>query len=131
MEQKGIGDRLQLKMGFVVVNALGIAGPVAAGQHNGPIYRAHQEMVQGRVGQHHPRLRHVRSHRRGQIMGIADREQHDRGSPPQEERSLVITDYAKLPHGLQIAGHHRQRLVGAMFAGPQPLHHGFLGGIAG
>ena len=63
MNQKPVRDSHQLFHGLVILVGDGLVGAVAAGHHQRyTVHRPEQEVMEGRIGQHHPERGALRSH---------------------------------------------------------------------
>jgi hypothetical protein len=120
VDQKSVGDAGQPLEGLPLVGADGLVGQVAAGGHHGEVQLPQQQMVQRRVGEHHPQVGvpggHVRGHRGSGPAG----EQHDGGLRPGEQRLDLRRGLAHRANLIEVPGHQGEGLVAAGLAGSQP-----------
>ena len=115
----GVGDRL--------------VGHVAAGQHERAGHVTEQQVVQRRVRQHQAEMPVTGRHRvrdRCRAVGPPG-QQHDRPRAAGQHPLRGGIDLAQRPRGGQVADHHRERLVLAVLAGPQPGRGVLAGGVGG
>jgi hypothetical protein len=108
-----------------------LVGDVAARHHQRLPDVGEQEVVQRRVRQQHAEVGGARSDRRCDRGTGEPRRQHDRPVSTREQGRLLVAQDDQPACGGHVAGHHRERLVLAVLAGPERRHGGLVAREAG
>ena len=120
VQQVIIGDPLQPPARVLVVYRLRLIAAVARGQHQRPCHALHQQVMQGRVGQHESQGVLTGSDAVGQ--GFAGRVQHHDGcGPVAQQRRLRLVDPGEARDHGDVARHQGKRLVIAVFTRTQAV----------
>ncbi len=145
MQQQGIGQRGQILPGVGRVDHQRLTCGVATGHHqpgglrllqpvgvNGSARSlVEQEMMQRRVGQHHPQGLQMRCQVRPKLRGLwLGVQQHDGALRRRQPACFIGRNFNLVVQRCQIRNHHCQRLGGPPFEGAQTRHRSGLARIA-
>jgi hypothetical protein len=136
--QPGVGQRGEPGQRIGVVGDDRLAGQIAGGHHQhvrtGWVAgQPEQQHVQSRVGQHHTQVGIVRCHRVGHAVAGAGApgQQDDRPADAGEQVLLARRERDQPPGGIQVGGHHSERLAAPALAGTQLGDRSGVAGVAG
>ena len=116
VQQLAVGNLVQALERILVLGALRFFREIAGGQHDRAAEATHQQVMQGRVGQHETQLLLSGCDSIGQQPRCAHRQHHDGCGRRVQGLGLGIADLAVVAHFGDIRSHQGQRFVWAMLA---------------
>ena len=131
VEEERVGDRREPleRVGILVGDRL--VGAVAGGHHQHVPGGPREQVVKGRVGQHHAEVARARRHRGREAGAAAPAGDHDRALRPGQQlfrRGAELDQSTRRP---QVCRHQRERLLLAVLAGPERVDGTLVGCDAG
>ena len=111
VDEEGVGDLGETFPRILVAVRDRLVGDVAAREHEHASCVREQQVVQGRVGQHHAELTRGCGHGRGDASARRPRRQHDRAGAGGEKRLGLGVEHGELAHRGDVGSHQRERLV--------------------
>ena len=120
MDQEEVGDAVEALQRLALIGAERLVAEVPASGHNRKVELAQQQVMQRRVGQHHPEVRIPRGDGHGQWRCV-DRElpaaKQDDGCLGRAQQSLFERrDFAELPDRVERREHQREGFLLALLA---------------
>lgn len=110
MSEEVIGDRPKTRAGLAIFIGDGLLREIPAGHDQGALHRPQQEVVEGGVGEHDPKVAIPGGHLLGDRAVGAFPQEDDGTFRGGKEFGLDCSNFAETPHGLQVWNHDGQGL---------------------
>ncbi len=128
--EERVGDAGEPFQRVVVAEGDRLVGDVAAGQHERRAHVAEQQVMQRRVGEHHPEVGRARRHGRRHRRIRAPRREHDRSARRAQQLARPVVERDKCLGRLKVWRHHGERPLLAVLARAQRGDRVLVGGQA-